>query len=557
MIGSATARIRRACIVLATGWRERLSIGRFLQDAGGGATAIVAGGVTVMVVGASAFIVDHNWLVDQRDVLKSASDAAAVAATIEMKRLPPETTDEALEQSLQQVAQTYVALNLAYLPEERLTRAKETLTVQVTPNRAASTVDVAASADLGGTLFTRHLPMMGNYTGPKAVTAKAKVESLTVPIEVVLAIDVSESMKSALDGSTVWRGQGIDSRMTIVKRAASQLVEILSPNEDDQVAISVVPWQLNVRLDETHRQTWETNGWAEYPLSRHYDATYSCKPAGNCTAISQDDNLPENPGEPWQGCLDEHRVNSRGHADLPDPEDLLDVPTDTVFAQAIFASLEGKAYECLVPPLPGNLNYQVCYGDDLHDSGTVYDGWRPQWDCRDDMPSILPLTSDRALIDAAVDALLPVGQRTHSSLGILWGQRLLMYDWKSVWGDDVHPVDATSGVNEGMRKAIVLLTDGEDNPCGLYDPFCTTNNVGLVRSTSCMAAKAEGTEIFVVAAMHPDKVSGDLAASLRACSSEADNPTGTYVFLNNADAESLEEAFTDIADQLRIFRRIY
>ena len=537
-------------------------MGRFIRDGGGGATAIVAGAVTVMAVGASALIVDHNWLVDQRDVLKRASDAAAVAATIELKRLPPETTDEALQATLQQVAQNYVSLNLAYLPEERLARAKETLSVEVTPDRAQSTVNVAVSADLGGTLFTRHLPIAGNYTGPAEIAVEAKVESLTVPIEVVLAIDVSSSMELALDGVYAWRiseTEGIDSRMVIVKRAALQLVDILDPNEDDRVAISVVPWQILIRLDETARQNWETetNGWAKYPESRHYDAAYACKPQGTCIAVATDDNLPADPGESWKGCLDEHRVDNLGHADLPAAEDLLDVPSDSAFAQAIFPSLQGKAYDCLEPPLPSNFHYQSCYGEDPHDSKRVYDNTYPQGDCWDNMPSILPLTSDRKTIDEAIDALLPIGQRTYSSLGILWGQRSLSHEWKEVWGDDVHPVDATSGVNEGMRKAIVLLTDGEDNPCGLYDPSCTTNDVGLVRSTACTAAKAEGTEIFVVAAMHPDQVSGELATSLRACSSAADNPDGKYVFLNNSDAESLEVAFAEIAEQLRIFRRLY
>ena len=560
MVGSVSARIWQVCIVLTAGWRECRGARRFLRDVGGGATAIVAGGVAVMAVGASALIVDHNWLVDQRDVLKKASDAAAVAATMELRRLPAGTTDEVLQATLQKVAESYVLLNLAYLPEERLARAKDSLTVEVTPNRATSTVDVAASADLGGTLFTRHLPLAGSYTGPEEIAVAAKVESLTVPIEAVLAIDVSLSMDSALDGLSAGlriNQVHLESRLEIVKRAASNLVDILDPNEENLVAISVVPWQVNVRLGETQRRNWEANGWAEYPHSRHYDAAYACKPDGACTATAQDDSLPADPGEDWAGCLDEHRVDNLGHADLPAAEDLLDVPSDLAFAQAIFPSLEAKAYACLTPPLPGNFHYQICYGDDPHDSGRVHDGRLPQWDCGNDMPSILPLTSDRASIDAAIDALDGVGQRTYSSLGILWGQRLLMHDWKGVWGDDVHPVDPTTGITEGTRKAIVLLTDGEDNPCGRSDPFCTTNSVGLVRDTACTAAKAEGTEIFVVAAMHPDKVSGDLAASLRACSSEADNPDGTYVFLNNADAQSLEAAFADIAEQLRVYRRVY
>ena len=55
----------------------------------GGATSIVATLVAVMVVAAAALIVDHNWLYGQRDIIKSASDSAAVAATIEMRRPRP------------------------------------------------------------------------------------------------------------------------------------------------------------------------------------------------------------------------------------------------------------------------------------------------------------------------------------------------------------------------------------------------------------------------------------------------------------------------------------
>ena len=559
MIGSAGARFSRACIVFAARCSERISIGRFLREARGGATAIVAGAVTIMVVGASALIVDHTWLVDQRDVLKSASDAAAVAATIELKRLPTDTTDEVVQETLTQVAKNYVTLNLAYLPQARLTRAKETLAVAVTPNRGASTVDVAASADLGGTLFTRHLPLAGSSTGPATIAVAAKVESLTVPIEVVLAIDTSGSMGRTLLGySPSWHpdtNTGQKSRMRIVKDAASQLVDILDPTADNEDAIGGVPWHIAVRLGETARQGWDTNGWVEYPKTRHYDAHYDCEPYGACAGTASSDTLPADPGETWKGCLDEHRVDVQDHADLPADADLLNLPSDSAFAQAIFPSLQGVGYDCLAPPLPDDLNYQLCYAEDSHESDVIYGERDPQPDCGDDVPSMLALTTNRTAINAAIEALEPVGNRTHSSLGVLWGQRLLMHTWKGVWGGAVHPVDPTTGVNRGTRKAIVLLTDGEDNPCGLADPFCTYNDVGLVRSTACKAAKDEGTEIFVIAAMA--SVSSDLADSLKACSSQADKPDGTYAFLNNSDAATLEAAFADIAEQLRVYRRVH
>ena len=54
---------------------------RFVSDARAGATAIAAVAVTVMTVGGAALIGDHAWLLDQRDVLKAAADAAGIAAT--------------------------------------------------------------------------------------------------------------------------------------------------------------------------------------------------------------------------------------------------------------------------------------------------------------------------------------------------------------------------------------------------------------------------------------------------------------------------------------------
>ena len=120
-----------------------------------------------------------------------------------------------------------------------------------------------------------------------------------------------------------------------------------------------------------------------------------------------------------------------------------------------------------------------------------------------------------------------------------------------------HPVDPEDDANSGARKAIVLLTDGEHNPCGLHDPTCSTNDVGFVRDVACTAAKAAGTEIFVVAAMHPDNVPRNLGTALRACSSEADNSEGSYTFFDNSDAESLRAAFADIANQLVTVGQIY
>ena len=291
--------------------------------------------------------------------------------------------------------------------------------------------------------------------------------------------------------------------------------------------------------------------------------------------------LPDSPGEAWRGCLDEQRVDDAGLAKLPDKAGMLKLPSERPFAQGLHASLPGFAYQCLqwspTKPLPSDFHVQWCYGvSTASDAMKAYYESRPRdsgWDrrvvfgiqdkhpaqisCPDAMPAVLPLSSDAAAVKNAVKGLQPVSQAaTHSALGVLWGQRLLSHGWKSVWGDTVHPVDPGTDDGAGARKAIVLLTDGEDTQCG-GDPTCTRNKVGIKRGDACTLAKNAGIEIFVVAAMHPHNVSTSLGTALKECSSEKDNPEGKYVFLENAEPDELEEAFANIAKQLTVYRRVY
>ena len=172
----------------------------FLRGTRAGAAGIAAAAVTVMGVGGAALIGDHVWLVDQRDVLKTAADAAAVAATLEMKDLPQNLGAAALRTRLHPVAERYVRLNLTHLPKERYDEAIRTLVVEVFPNRSAGTVQVTAEANLGGTLFASRLPLFAGYTDPATTEVEAGVECATNLVEVVLAFDVTASMHDRVGG---------------------------------------------------------------------------------------------------------------------------------------------------------------------------------------------------------------------------------------------------------------------------------------------------------------------------------------------------------------------
>lgn len=551
----------------------------FLRDARGGATAIAAAMVTVMTVGGAALLGDHLWLIDQRDTLKTAADAASIAATLEVDRQladEPDKTDADLKKALEPVAKRYIEFNLAHLPADRLERARDTLKIALDLDRSRRTVGVRAEADLGGTLLSRHLPLLDRYEGPKASRTKAGVESEKSPVEVVLAIDISVSMLNDLQGKY---GGTDPSRIKIVKEAASQLVEILDPGGSDRVAVGIVPWHQNVRLDAATARTWKTKGWARYPTRRRYEFPYLKRTFGGpptwtnsevpAPAVVQD--LPDSAPEAWRGCLDEERMDAIDAVpDLPATSaGLLAKPASSnAFAQAFFPAA-GKfvSYQCVDPPTASGpfLLVQIVQRQCFNPSPSgrysaqrlAAVGERNQWSCKTDAPTILPLSTDRTAIDAAIASLSATGFYTHSALGVLWGHRLLLPSWKSVLGGGAHPVDESDAGAGKVRKAIVLLTDGEDTVCGLDNPGCDDSPLGVARSDACAAAKAAGIEIFVIAAMHPDKVSDALGAALRACSSQSDNPDGSYVFLNNSTQAGLRSAFADIGNQLRTLRRIF
>ena len=510
------------------------------------AVGIAAALLSLMVLGSMALISDHAVLTYQRDMMAVAASEASVATALQLATLPADMTDAEKAEKLVPVARRYI---LANLPDRYRPMAEETLEIDLTADTTTGLVDIVAKADLGGAIVGRYL--WGNLIS----AAKAKKGSIShiKGVEVVLAIDVSGSMNRALDNRRASTDR--PSRMSIVKNAAHDLMTIIVPDETRKVAIGVIPWHYMVRLNDTAQGVWKSSGWAKYPGTRRYAATYGCKEFPDCTVDDTVQTLPVD-HEAWQGCLDEHRVKA-GKADQAPVKDLFVHPDRMAFAQAIFPALQGVAYECKQKPLPTNLQYQVCYGPEKPKISRVSGETAAQRGCgaqddKPETPSMLPLSTDPTAVKAAIDALKAVGIRTHSTLGVAWGQRMLAKEWRDVWGDETHPlpVDAT-------RKAIVLLTDGEDNPCGIGDPECTNNEVARARGAACTAVKAAGTEIFVIAAMHPDKVSGSLGASLTACSSAADNPDGTYVFLNNSSEADLRAAFTNIAKALVTVRRAY
>lgn len=537
-----------------------MNVMRFLREARAGATAITAAAVTVMTVFGVALIVDHVWLVDQRDLLKTAASAASIAATIELQDLPPTESDENVNRVLQAVAERYVRFNLtANLAESLHERMRDTLQVSIDVDRRLGTVGVEAQADLGGTLLSRYVL---DYAGPEdGIKVKSGAEGSVNATEVVLVLDVTVSMADGLTGVRVGRYNPA-SRINIVKRAAEDLVDVLAAPENSAIAVGIVPWHYRVRLNRATRERWETRRWAVYPAERTYPHPARGPPARNMY-LPERQSLPARSRLPtacraWAGCPD-----LRVAAGTNRPSFSLALPSaepfvmnfythDTTYPEDQYVSYTCQSYTRSQSKARGG-EEPMCYdidrvprGQRICGDGDIQpDGpWRlhPQDNCRGAV--ITPLDSDLSAVRRAIRSLRVSGSATYSSVGIAWGIRLLAPSWRDVWGHPVHPMDADSKA----QKVIVLLTDGEDNHLG---------GARAHRQLACTAAKNEGITIFVIAAMHPRDVQGTLARELRACSSQADDPDGTYVFLNNSTPENLRGAFAEIARQLVSLKRTY
>ena len=517
------------------------------------ATALTAAVMTLMSVAGFALTADHTHLVYQRDVLKAATDAATLATTRHLWTLDENLSTAAITAELMPIARRYI---LANIPESRRERATETLTITLTPDRSAGTVDIVAQADLGGIIFGSW--MYGNMVPSTRVDSLSDLaladgttdeqKALDPPVtEVVLAIDITSSMNYNLDES-VWYGPMHHRRIGIVKRAAEALIDTIAADTSRTVAVGLVPWNYRVRFDARTRTRWEDHGWAQYPSRRYYPNPYPGSWRRTGTSRYPDphrenpggewSDLPNRGSRRWNGCVDQRRMSGNNP-----PGILATLPTLEPFTMGFYTPRVSDlrfpvSFECHNPPYSSTRyqNRYRCYSDGSHSRHIA-----PQKECPNNTPPIMPLTTDVAAIKQRIRGLGASGAATYSTLGVAWGHRLLTPAWRNIWGDAVHPMDAAANV----RKVLVLLTDGEDNHLGFSaEP--------AHRRQACTAAKNAGIEIITVFAGNPRR--GTKTELLR-CASPPSDGDDTNSFTGGTE-EELEGVFETIGQRLRPLRRV-
>ena len=544
---------------------------RFFRDRRAVGSAIAAAIFTLMSLAGVALVGDHKHMITNRDLLKSGANAATIAVVMELdgRSLSALTADE--RSAVDAMARRYILANIkANVAQDTYEQAEKTLQVTL-KDTGPGLVDVDTSADLGNIVFGRWL-----WAGVAEKTeVVSRTERVSTTTEVVLAIDVTSSMYSSPENKRPGDAGFTQSKIEIVKQAALSLIDILTADDNNQTAFGLVPWTFRVQLNPTTRTRWTDLGWAVYPATRYYPLTY-VRTDGQSVALNhvngETQSLPARP-EAWRGCLDVRSLCATGDVSSIDPYVgclnrypagtlppgfSLALPSASRFTMSFYPDRgtspqwRSTVYECRVYEAGEKKRTDRCY-----DESAVPEARRPDQDNRQrgeyhlleaqpdcgfdfDTPSILPLTTDIAAIKKEVRRLGAGGGSTYSTLGLVWGRRLLAHSWNDAWGGGTHPLSPDAGV----QKALVLLTDGEDN------------HVNERRSTHrprvCAAAKADGITVFTIAAMNTSD--GGYAAFREELENCASKPE--YAFVNNATQESLKQAFQDIAAQLLRFRRV-
>ena len=152
--------------------------------------AITSVVLTLMMFLAGGLITEHNRLVDNRDTLKAASDAAVIAATQHLHQLPTSMSDSDVEALLEGTARRYAFLVVEANSPDPMTPSDVDITLRV--NRAAGVVGVDVAANMRGVLFKQ----LVSAQSEKKMAVRSGAEQEVSPARLVLALDYSGSMGS-------------------------------------------------------------------------------------------------------------------------------------------------------------------------------------------------------------------------------------------------------------------------------------------------------------------------------------------------------------------------
>jgi Flp pilus assembly protein TadG len=163
---------------------------------------------------------------------------------------------------------------------------------------------------------------------------------------------------------------------------------------------------------------------------------------------------------------------------------------------------------------------------------------------------IQPLTTSRSVLTRKINGLVPMDD-TYIPEGVMWGMRMLTQAQPFTEGKPA------TGNAKPVRKALVVMTDGKNSVSPMLEANSFSANgiehtggdealANQYTTESCMAAKAEGIEVYTIS--FGNQVPNDIRNLLEACASKP------QLYFHASNSAALNEAFNKIADELLSIR---
>lgn len=403
---------------------------RFAGDQRGNVAVFTAIAALPLLVAAGVAI-DSARASRSHNALQVAVDSAALAAASSDKvNMAGLTTAQkaARKKELEDLARNYLKSNYA---DEG---AETTIVVDVT--------DTTLAVE-GRKLYPTTL--MG-LVGYKTVDIKARAEvnlqgGISENIEIILVMDTTGSMDQ-------------NNRLRDAKQAAKDLITTVlgEAKSDDKVKFALVPFSgsVNVGADKLNSGWIDTTGKASVSRINFTDTNYHNMQGWN------DMKYVNSKGQtvqlPWNGCV-EARLGDLALNDTVPAATKPDTLFTPYFAPDEPSNSSDYTNSYIADGVSGNgttrqMN-QAKYKNKVLSPANVPGPWR---NCA--ASTIVPLTTDRAAIEAGIDAMVARGN-TVLPEGMAWGWRVL--------SPEMPYPEGASYTDKKWRKVVVFMTDGDND----------------------------------------------------------------------------------------------
>lgn len=489
-------------------WRTRRhtghpSTGPALWSAQGGNVAVIFALCAVIIVPVAIFAIDYARASRIKTELQEGLDSATLAAA----RAPASVT---VEDAGNAVLSPHTA------KVSGLANIKPTFVLQ------GDLVVGTATADVDP-----YFPLMhGNK--PFKLNARTEVKrAIGGSLEVALVLDTTFSMTGASGGK---------SKLDVLKVAAKDLVQTITKESTADVKIAVIPFAQYVNVGVSRRsEPWVDVG-ADYttPNTRVCVTTYNTKIMSEqvCSSYEKKTCTGVKDGTSYTYACNGACLATKTQT-YP-----LGKPGQTCTGSA---SQTFKFFGCVGSP---------AYPKNVEDSdpNRKYPGLlETASSCGSE---ITPLTNKQGPVISAINALTAVGE-TYIPSGMAWGLNALSQVKPLT---EAAPYDP-SGTNTKPRKAIVLMTDGENTkflqpkstPAGMHNGSSAASGASATQHNDftlelCANAKKAGIEIYTIAFQ---VTNGPAKTMLEKCATDSDH------YYDASDSAKLAASFAEIAESLK------